>query len=188
LKILLLIIAIIGIWYIDTSASLIAAGKYTFEVNCPTENDSFYCGTYLKIPFVFPRDFRMEMDVTVLQSSSDANIVIGFQVRRRNLDQYYVSYFITDSSYSLRLAYNKRFLEIIPKTSTDLISKELSSINRLGIEVRNSTFTPNINGKILPQGEDGNLINAGDSYIEIFISRGYSARLEFDNLVVREVK
>ena len=175
-------------WYIDTSASLIAGGKYKIAVSCPTDYVSFYCGTYIKIPFALPKDFHMEMDITVLESSSDANIAIGFQVRRRNLDQYYINYFITDSDYSLRLAYNKRYLEIIPKTSTDLILRELSSINRLGIEVQNSTFTPIINGKILPQGEDGNLVNAGDSYIEIFISRGNSAMLQFDNLVIQEVK
>jgi len=175
-------------WYIDNSTSYIAAGKYTIDVSCPNNYDSFYCGTYIKIPFTFPKDFRMEMDVTVLESSSDANIAIGFQVRRRNYDQYYINYFITDSYYSLKLVYNNRYLEIIPKTSTNLISKELSSINRFGIEVQNSIFTPIINGEILPQGEDGNLINAGDSYIEIFITRGNSAMLQFDNLAVQEVK
>src|SRR6266542_3505192 len=77
-------------WYIDTSASFIAGGKYKIEVSCPTDYVSFYCGTYIKIPFAFPRDFHIEMDVTVLESSSDANIAIGFQVRRRNFDQYYI--------------------------------------------------------------------------------------------------
>lgn len=175
-------------WHIDTSSSYIAAGKYVIDVSCPDEHDSFYCGTSIKIPFTFPKDFHIEMDITILNSSPNANVAIGFQLRRKSTDYYYINYFITDSFYSLRLTYDKRYLEIVPKTSTDLISKELNSTNRFGIIVQGTKFTPTINGMLLPQGEDGNLTNAGDTHIAFFISYGNSARLQIDNLVVQETR
>ncbi len=175
-------------WYIASAFPHIAAGKYTYKVICPTEYASFYCGTYIKIPFTFPKNFRIEMDTMVLESSPEAKIAFGFQLRRNNVDHYYIIYFMTDSFYTLKSAYNQDDLEIIPKTTTDLIERELGSTNRFGIEVQDSTFTPIINGYRLSQGEDGNLRNPGASYLIIYISRGHSAILQFDNIVVQEVR
>lgn len=175
-------------WVISSSYPYIGAGKYNFLVECPANYSADFCGTHVKVPFVFPANFHMEIDLTVLESSTNAKVGLGFQVRKNKDNLYYINYFITDLYYLLRSAYNTKDIPIIPKTSTDLIENELGSTNRFGIEVQDSKFTPIINGYRLSQGEDWNLKNAGDSYLVIYISRGHSAMLQFDNIVVQEVK
>ena len=176
-------------WITGTGSAYIAAGKYTYSVDCPTTYSSHYCGTYLHIPFTLPKDFHLEIDTTVSEFSENANFAIGFQFRRNpgNSDHYYINYFITDNYYVLNAAYSSDVLEIIPKTQFDFIDQGLKVANRFGIEVKDYTFTPLVNGVRLLEGEDGNLPNAGDAYIVIYLERGGSATIEFDNLVIQEV-
>ncbi len=175
-------------WFTTSGYPYIGAGKYNFSVGCPASYDSFFCGTYVNIPFEFPKDFHIEVDLKILQPSDDAQIALGFQVRRNDKNLYYINYFITDGYYSLRSAYNTKDMEIIPKTSTSLMNAASDSVNRLGIEVRGTKFTPIINGNRLSEGEDGNLPDSGQTFLVIYISRGSSATVQFDNLIVQEVK
>jgi len=175
-------------WDIGSGFPNIAAGKYKYKSDCPSSYSEFFCGTYIRVPFTFPKNFHMGIDFTILDSSPDAKIALGFQVRRRNSNLYYINYFITDMFYVMKAAYHKSDLEIIPKTSTSLMSADLESTNRFGIELQDAIFTPVINDNRLPQAEDGNMQNAGDTYLVVFVSRGYSATIQFDNLVVQEVK
>ncbi len=175
-------------WFVTSDYPYIGAGKYNFSVGCPASYDSYFCGTYVNIPFEFPKNFLIEIDLKVLNLSTDAQFALGFQVRRNDKNLYYINYFITGGYYSLRSAYNTKDLEIIPKTLTSLMNAEPDSVNRLGIEVQDTKFTPIINGNRLSEGEDGNLPNTGQTYLVIYISRGHSASIEFDNLIVQEVK
>ena len=109
-------------------------------------------------------------------------------MRRNNNNYYYINYFITDSSYQLSIAHKENTLRIIPLTSTDLIEKGLGTTNRFGIEIINSLFTPVINGQKMAKAENDNIPNAGGSYSIIFVSRGDSAKIQFDNLSVQEVE
>lgn len=175
-------------WFVTSDTPFIGAGKYNFGVGCPANYDSYFCGTYVNVPFEFPRNFHIEVDLKVLKPSADAQIALGFQIRRNDNNHYYINYFITDMSYVFRSAYNTKDLEIIQKTSTTLINTDPDAINRLGIEIHDTRFTPIINGNRLPEGEDGNLTNAGQTFLVIYISRGSSATVQFDNLIVQEVK
>lgn len=174
-------------WFVN-SDTYIGAGKYSFEVGCPANYLTYYCGTYVNVPFDFPKDFQMEIDIEVPESSNDANIALGFQIRRNDKNHYYINYFITDMYYVFHSAYNTNDLEIIPKTSTTLINTGSNVVNRFGIEVRDTKFTPIINGNRLTEGEDGNMPDAGQTYLVIYILRGSWATIKFDNLIVKEVK
>lgn len=175
-------------WFTTSGYPYIGAGKYNFSVGCPASYDSYYCGTYVNVPFEFPKDFQMEVDLKILKPSDGAQIALGFQVRRTDKNHYYINYFTTDMYYVFRSTYKAKDLEIIPKTSTTLINTEPEAVNRFGIEVRDTKFTPIINGNRLTEGEDGNIPDAGQTYLVIYISRGHSASIQFDNLVVQEVK
>ena len=175
-------------WYVASIYPNIAGGKYTHKVTCPADYGSYYCGTYLEIPFTPPKNFREEIDITILESSVNANIAVGFQLRRNNQDHYYILYFITDRFYQLSIVYNRSELKLIPNVSSDLIENGLGITNRFGVELEDTFITPIINGQEMLQVEDGNLPNTGKTYLILFISRGHSATLELDNFIVREVK
>lgn len=175
-------------WYVASVYSNVVGGKYTHKVTCPTDYGSYYCGTYLEIPFALPKNFQLEIDVTILESSANADVAIGFQLRRKDQDHYYIIYFITQGFYQLSIAHNGSQFKLIPNVFTDLIERESESSNRLGIVLEDTLLTPIINGEDMTQAEDGNLPNAGKTYLMLFISRGHAATLVLDNIIVREVK
>ena len=45
-----------------------------------------------------------------------------------------------------------------------------------------------VNGQEIPSTNNGNIPEAGDSYLVILVTRGSSAELQLDNLAVQEVK
>lgn len=173
-------------WAVESSSSYIVAGKYTINVDCPASYDSFYCGTYIRIPFAFPKNFRMEIDTAILESSSEADIALGFQARRNGSNHYYIMYFIQQGFYQLNVTHDGNRFSLIPETSTDLIVNELGATNRIGIEINEILFTPILNGQKMAQVEDGTLTNPGESYILIFVSRGHSAKIQLGNLTIQE--
>jgi hypothetical protein len=73
-------------WYIASANPNITGGKYTHKVTCPADYVSYYCATYLMVPFSFPKNFKLEIDTTILESSVNADVGIGFQLRRNSLD------------------------------------------------------------------------------------------------------
>ena len=72
-------------WYTDSTLVTIEAGKYIVRLECPSAHVSPHCGTFIKIPFTFPQDFRMEIEATIVKSTSGAEVLIGFQVRRSDV-------------------------------------------------------------------------------------------------------
>ncbi len=128
------------------------------------------------------------MDTTVIESSTGSDIALGFQVRRKNKDYYYVKYFITQGLYQLNIIFKGKTFRIIPDTPTSIIDKSLGAKNKLGVKVQDFLFTPIINDQELGGTQDGNLPNAGKTYLIVSVSKGYSATIEFDNLIVWEVR
>lgn len=176
-------------WYVESVFPNITGGKYTHKLSCPSNYGTFYCEAYvIKIPYTFPKNFRMEIDTTILQSSINAHIAIGFQIRRNDdANYYYINYFIPQGFYQFKILNKGIGFSIIPNIPSPLIKDELHSTNRFGIEIKDFMFTPIINDQKLDQVEDGNLTNAGDSYLTMIIARGESAILQLDNLIVQEV-
>lgn len=82
-------------WYTASANPNITGGKYTHKATCPADYVSYYCGTYLMVPFSFPKNFKLEIDATILESSVNGDVGIGFQLRRNGLDHYYINYYIT---------------------------------------------------------------------------------------------
>ncbi len=176
-------------WLIEPGKLSIADGKFIYTLSCPRSYGYPTCGKYPPIPsFTFPRNFRMEIDATVVDLSPGGQVSIGFQMRRNEDDFYYVNYFIDNGFYELKGTYRHNDLVIISHTATDLMKKDPGATNRIGIELKNTVITPILNGQRLSEGEDDYLPDAGDSYLTIFISKGDSATIEFDNLTVEEVK
>jgi hypothetical protein len=174
-------------WYTDPTLAEIVDGKYSHKVDCPNSNVSPDCGRFIKMPFTFPRNFRMEIDTTLVKSSTGASVTVAFEVRR-GAEYYYITYSITDSQYQIRRISQFGIFTIIPETSSDLIKTAVGSANNLGIEMENSTLTPLLNGQELAPAYDGKIPKAGDSYLVILVARGHSAELYFDNLTVNEIK
>ncbi len=104
-------------WYVASAYPNIVGGKYTHKIICPADYGSYYCGTYLEIPFAFPKNFRGEIDATILESSSSADVGIGFQFRRNNQDHYYIIYYITQGFYQLSITHNGNEFKLIPNVS-----------------------------------------------------------------------
>ena len=129
----------------------------------------------------------MEIDATVMKASSDASINVAFEVRRK-AEYYYIDYSITDSHYQLSRISQYGIFDILPETSTDFIKKAVGDTNQLGIEVKDTLLTPLVNSHELAPAHDGKIPNAGDSFLVIWVARGGSAELQFDNLIVQEVK
>jgi hypothetical protein len=140
------------------------------------------------MPFTFPRNFRLEIETTVLQASSGAGILVGFQVRRSDIHYYFISYSITDSHYQMSYISQNGISELIPATQTDLIKTAVGESNNLGIEVKGFLLTPFINGQDIAPANNAKIRDAGDSYLVILIARGHSSELQFDNLVVQKVE
>jgi len=174
-------------WHTDSTLITIAAGKYNHKIDCPNSNVSPHCGTFIKMPFIFPRNFRLEIDATIIESSTGAGVMVAFEVRR-NAEYYYVNYFITDGRYQISRISEFGIFRIIPETSTDFIMTAVGDTNKLGIEMKDTSLTPLLNGHELAPAFDGKIPAAGDSYLVILVARGHSAELQFDNLVVQEVK
>lgn len=177
-------------WYIDSAFPNITGGKYAHKLSCPSNYVTFYCEAYvLEIPFTFPRNFQMDIETTVLETSPDAHIAIGFQLRRNdNSNFYYINYFIPKAFYEFKILNKGIPFSLIPETSSTLIKTELGATNKFGIEINDLIFTPIINDQRLDQIEDGNFPSAGRSYLVMIIARGEFAIIHFDNLVVRGVK
>ncbi len=175
-------------WFVDSENSSITAGTYKHTVSCPLETTESYCELYLEVPYTFPKNFRIDMDATVIETSTGSDIALGFQVRRKTKDHYYVKYFMTQGLYQLNIVFKGKTFRIIPDTPTTIIDKNLGAKNKLGIKVQDFLFTPIINDQELGGAEDGNLPNAGKTYLIISVSRGHSAIIEFDNLIVWEVR
>jgi len=173
-------------WYVKGDEAKIIAGKYTHQSSCPPDYASNYCGFYLDVPYSSPKNFRVEIDVAVLESSADADVAIGFQLRRSGRDHYYLNYFITQGFYYLGIASRGNTNLIIREKPTDLLHPEIGVVNRFGIRMHNLTFTPIINGQAAEIGEDGTLNNPGKFLLVMLISRGGSATMEFDNILIQE--
>ena len=60
--------------------------------------------------------------------------------------------------------------------------------NKLGVEMKGRLLTPLVNWQEIPSTNNGNIPEAGDSYLVILVTRGSSAELQLDNLAVQEVK
>ena len=140
------------------------------------------------VPFSFPKNFRLEVDVTAVELSAGTWIGIGFHARRNGDDFYYVNYFLKDRTYELRATYSQNNHGLIPKTSTNLMVQDVGSTNRFGIELNDTVISPILNGQKLAEGQDDHLPAAGDSYLIVYISKGGFAKIELDNLTVEEVK
>jgi hypothetical protein len=175
-------------WYVKGDEAKIIAGKYTHKVNCPSDNESNYCGFYFDMPYSPPRNFRMEIDVAIVESSAGADVAIGFQLRRIGRDHYYLNYFVSQGYYNLGVVYRGSANLIIPETSTDAINRSIGAVNRLGIGLHDFSLTPIINGQAIGNGEDGTLTNPGKSFLVILISRGSSATIDFDNILIQEAE
>jgi hypothetical protein len=177
-------------WYVESVFPNISGGKYTHKLSCPSSYVTFYCEAYvIEVPFTFPRNFQMEIETTILESSPDAHIAIGFQLRRNdNRNYYYINYFIPKGFYEFKILNNGIPFSLIPETPSSLIKGELGATNRYGIEIKDFIFTPIINDQRLEKVEDGNLLSAGGSYLTMIIARGESAIIHFDKLIVREVE
>jgi hypothetical protein len=177
-------------WYTDHSYQIVG-GKYKMSVSCPNSSDPSAppgCGTYLRMPYTFPKNFRLEIDTTVVDSSAGASVVIGLQVRRNEDDFYRVHYFTTDGYYQMDAIFQQNTHRLIPIVPLDLISREIGQTNKVGIELKDFVLTPLINEQELASVEDGNLPNAGDSYLVIVVSRKHLATVEFDNLVIKSIE
>lgn len=173
-------------WYVKGDDAKIIAGKYTHKMSCPSDYASNYCGVYLDVPYSPPKNFRIEIDVAVLEASTDADVAIGFQLRRSGRDHYYLNYFITQGFYYLGIASRGNTNLIIREQPIDLIKRETGAVNRLGIRMQDFMFTPIINGQAMESGEDGTLNNPGKFLLVMLISRGSSVTVEFDNILIQE--
>jgi hypothetical protein len=174
-------------WLLSNNVFRIEYGKLISSFSC-TSQTTEYCGGYLRIPFSFPKNFRLQVDVTAVELRSNAKMGIGFQVRRNGDDFYYLNYFLQDRTYELRATYRQNNQGLIPKTLTDEIIQETGSTNRFGIELNDTVFFPILNGQKLAEGQDDHLSTAGDSYLIVYISKGGYATIELDNLTIEEIK
>lgn len=175
-------------WREEPNLLTVAEGKYVHQIDCPDTHVSPQCGTFIRMPFTFPRSFRMEIDATLVDASAGAGLLVAFQVRRSDVHYYFISYSITDGSYQMSYISQNGMTGIVPETPTGLIQTPLGVTNRLGIEARGFLFTPLINGQAADPVQEATIREAGDSYLVILVERGGSAELHFDNLVVMEVK
>jgi hypothetical protein len=173
-------------WYVKGDEAKIIAGKYTHKISCPSDYASNYCGVYVDVPYSPPKNFRIEIDVAILETSTDADVAIGFQLRRSGRDHYYLNYFITQGFYYLGIASRGSTNLIIREKSTDVINRDIGAINRLGIRMHDFMITPIINGQAMESGEDGTLNNPGKLLLVMLISRGSSVTMEFDNILIQE--
>lgn len=175
-------------WHTDATLVTIVAGKYSHRMDCPDSKVSLSCGKFIKMPFTFPKNFRMEMDATLTKFSTGANVIVAFQVRRSDFEYYFVKYFITKGYYQMSYISEYDTADMIPETSTDLLKMAVGDTNRLGIEVKDMFLKPLLNEREIAPIQDRAIPSAGDSYLVILINRGYSAELQLDNLLVQEAK
>ena len=174
-------------WQLEDSNFRIEYGKLISSVICPFIAAD-YCGSYLYIPFNFPKDFRLELDVTAVDLLPDTKIGIGFQVRRNEDDFYYINYYVEDGRYEVRATYSQNNLGLVPETLTDVMNQGIGSTNRFGIELNDTVITPILNGQKLTEGEDTHLSAAGSSFLIVYVSQGETVTIELDNLTVEEIK
>lgn len=175
-------------WHTDPPLITVQDGTYNHTIDCPDSHVSPQCGTFIRMPFTFPMNFRLGLDTTLVSASPGASVLVGFQVRRSDIEYYFISYSLTADSYEISYISQNGQSGIIPETGTGLIETSAGATNTLGIEMMGRLLTPLINGQGIAPAQDGTIRNAGDTYLVILVARGHAAELQFDNLTVKETE
>lgn len=175
-------------WYTNPTLVEVFAGVYNHVLDCPAAGYSTHCGNFIKIPFAFPRSFRMQMETTITSASTDAGVMVGFQLRRSDDSYYYVNYVITKGLYEISRVTQTGAFTILSETPTDFIAQGVGETNVLGIEIKGADLMPLLNGNQISPVQDGNIRTAGDSYLVVLVERGHTAEVQFDNLVVEIIE
>lgn len=173
-------------WYTDETLAAVMDGKYLHILDCPDASPASQCGNFVKIPFTFPNNFRLQVEATLTESSDGGSVMFGIQVRKSDEGYYYINYLPANSSYEMSRITQTGEFSILPATQTDFINTAMGDTNILGVEAHGAEFTLLVNSQKLPSIQDGNIPTAGDSYLVVLVDRGHSAEVQFDNLVVEK--
>lgn len=166
--------------------SNIIGGKYKHIITCPLEYDAFYCGNYFLVPSLSSKNLQFELAATIKDiSTSDGEVMIAFQLRR-NDSSYYSVYFRSLGQYTVNIIQNGSLAKLLEHTTIPDFSPNTDTVNHYGFSAIDTLITPLFNSQGLLSVEDGNINQAGSVYIAIFVSRGSSAIVELDNLVVTD--
>lgn len=135
------------------------------------------------MPRLSSKDLRLEIDTAMKNLSPDTTVMLSFQFRR-NEGNYYTVYFRSTGNYTVNISYNSSLDKLLDETAIPGFILNSRATNRYGFSAINTSFTPLFNGQELLSVDDGNINRAGLVYIAIYVSRGGSAIVELDNLIV----
>jgi len=164
--------------------SSILGGKYKHTIDCPSTYSSFYCGYYFKVPNLQVKNFRFAIDTMIERISLGSEVMVAFQFRDVD-NNYYIVFFKSTGKYSMSVTYQGTLSELSEYKPISNLSG-IGSVNRLGIHAQDTRFIPSVNGIDLEPSDDGNINQEGSFYLVIYVSRGGSTAIEFDNLIVSE--
>ena len=179
-------------WHIQKNQrgieSNIIGGKYIHSISCPAAYFTLYCEYSIVVPNLLsrPKDLQFELDATIKNLSSNAEVIIVFQFRKDYSNRYYNFYdvyFSNTGRYTVDIFYNGSWDNLLESTITPSLSPSTNAVNRYGFSIVNTVITPLFNSHELPSVEDGNISQGGVVYVAILVSRGGSAVVELDNAI-----
>jgi hypothetical protein len=160
--------------------SKVIGARYTVTVDCPLSYKYFYCGSYILVPKVLPKDVQLEVDATIRTQKPVTDVQIIFQFRRNGGNSYNI-YYGSSGEYNVNIVNNgsqDRLAETTP-----IVDYTPDVVNRYGFYVKDSIIKPLFNGQELISVQDGNINQAGMVYIVISVSKGGLAIIELDNFL-----
>jgi hypothetical protein len=175
-------------------SSYIYDGKYIHKISCPKDYVDEYCLYFIPVPDLNLRDFEIGFDATITKLSQNPRVIIAIFARKNENGYYYLG-FRNIGTYSFITHYLDADHSIVSSEVLGLYNRSNNSTNRYGMIVQDEFFIPKINGEVVCTENIGNgqcyirnkdNNDEGEIDIVLFISRGDSAIISIDNLIVNQ--
>ena len=170
----------------ESVKSNIIGGKYKHTITCPQTHEEFYCRNDIKVPSLSSKDLQLELDATMKNISPSTEVMIIFQFRVIDSNNYYSVYFRSIGKYKMNRFDNGSSDTLLEETTIPNFSPNTDTVNRYGFSAGNTFLKPLFNGQELLSVEDRVIDQGGSVNIVIVVSRGGSAIVELDNLIATD--
>ena len=158
----------------------IVGGKLVYEINCTFRS---ICSRTLQIPFQDLTKFDLEFEVKNINVDSTALFIVRFRYRDGN----YYFYHITFGGNVLGGAAMNGDEGIIIRASTQNLSADVNSVNKIRVLARDAEYILYVNDFEVARFEDGNLKSPGGLIFGFSTDESEMLAVEVDNLVIRKV-
>ncbi len=170
--------------------STITDGQYV--VTMTGKQEYFFAIT--SIPDFSAKDFVWSMDATILESTaSTGNMLLALSVREVDglSGKHYSFSIFNDGTSSGEVWPTKKYQDVIEFWSyeaNDAITLGPGVVNKISLEVNDSTFTLYVNGQKIKEVTDATVTEAGEiSFSLAMYKPGETLKIAFDNLIITAI-